>query len=1074
MRTNLSKAVVALALLASSFRLAGAASVLFDATKHEMAGNADWVIDADAWDQSLPAYPCTGTTNESRPLRFPTPPQSGITPSTPETYWTGGISSWAIDLVKAGHTVETLPTGATITFGDQGNPQDLSHYQLYVIVEPQNPFTAAEKTAILAFVNSGGGLFMVADHETSDRDCDGWDAPHVFNDLTGAVSTASAGVFGIWFRVNGVEDQGGEDWFDDGVDANVETSPADPIINGPFGSGAGGLGLFGSTSMDLSLADNPTATAHVWRTGQAHGSLRVTFATAAYGAGRVAAIGDSSPADDATGDPSDSLYPGWDKASGGVKNREIHLNACHWLLHPAPDVTPPVITSGPAAAASDCSATVTFTTDEASTSVVEYGPTPAYGASASAPGLVQSHAVTLSPLVPATPYHYRASTADSVGNGPTQSDDLVFTTAAAAPPVIATGPSATTVSGTSATVTWTTDEASTSDVEYGETIAYGNTASGAPGAIQHDVTLSPLAVETTYHYRVLSTDACGAGPTTSADATFTTGPASIDVSGWTLKQYNAALTFVIPPGTTIPSGGYLVVGRDATRASFEAVFPSMPAGTVYLDSDADGSCSTSGCFPQVNGGESFELYDAANAKQDGATVAMSTTHRAYQRVHPGDPPGDSASWAVVAESLANPGTGAGTGSASGVRINEMADAANFSTEFVELYYDPAPSGPDVVPPAPVADLVAHPLSASTIRLTFTATGDDGTVGTAASYDLRRSAQRILTDADFSAATPVVPVPLPKVAGSAETIDVAGLAADTAYYFALEVIDDAAHASSVSNVASAVTGPAGGGTSVSHLVISQIRISGSADDVVELYNPTPAPIALTGTSLQYLAANGNFGFRVNLTGANSVPSHGWYLIAANSYAGSPARDDSMGTSNLSNAAGHALLVAKTTNVSGCSDAAIVDKVGYGASASCPEGGSGHAAATPGSGLSISRKPADATGNGQDTDLNDADFNAPSGPGFRNRFSTPAIPASALGNVKNTLFLAKDAFGAELTWANASAATGYRVYRGTSADFMAVNPPPWASPAANGATDAETPAEIFFYVVHAVDGAGESAE
>jgi hypothetical protein len=108
---------------------------------------------------------------------------------------------------------------------------------------------------------------MVADHETSDRDCDGWDAPHVFNDLTGATSAASTGVFGVWFRVNGLDDKGSEDWFDDGTDAEVETSPTDPIINGPFGSGAGGLGLFGSTSMDLNPADNPSVAAHVWRTG---------------------------------------------------------------------------------------------------------------------------------------------------------------------------------------------------------------------------------------------------------------------------------------------------------------------------------------------------------------------------------------------------------------------------------------------------------------------------------------------------------------------------------------------------------------------------------------------------------------------------------------------------------------------------------------------------------------------------------------------------------------------------------------------------------------------------------------
>src|SRR4029078_6898108 len=66
------------ALLLTAALPAHGAAGLFDATKHEMAGNADWVVDADLHDLSMPAYPCTGSTNESRPARFPTTPASGI------------------------------------------------------------------------------------------------------------------------------------------------------------------------------------------------------------------------------------------------------------------------------------------------------------------------------------------------------------------------------------------------------------------------------------------------------------------------------------------------------------------------------------------------------------------------------------------------------------------------------------------------------------------------------------------------------------------------------------------------------------------------------------------------------------------------------------------------------------------------------------------------------------------------------------------------------------------------------------------------------------------------------------
>src|SRR5204863_692437 len=111
------------------------------------------------------------------------PDQSTVTASTNETYWRGGISAWGIELVKRGHHVETLPAGAAITYGTAANTQDLSHYQVFVVDEPNRLFTSAEKTAIVKFVQAGGSLFMVADHGGSDRDGDGKDSVDVWNDL---------------------------------------------------------------------------------------------------------------------------------------------------------------------------------------------------------------------------------------------------------------------------------------------------------------------------------------------------------------------------------------------------------------------------------------------------------------------------------------------------------------------------------------------------------------------------------------------------------------------------------------------------------------------------------------------------------------------------------------------------------------------------------------------------------------------------------------------------------------------------------------------------------------------------
>ncbi len=73
--------------------------------------------------------------------------------------------------------------------------------------------------------------------------------------------------------------------------------------------------------------------------------------------------------------------------------------------------------------------TVTWETDEPSTSVVEFGLTTNYGFVAEAPGRVTQHSVTLPSgiLLPQGRYHFRIKTTDSNGNQST-SQDFIFST----------------------------------------------------------------------------------------------------------------------------------------------------------------------------------------------------------------------------------------------------------------------------------------------------------------------------------------------------------------------------------------------------------------------------------------------------------------------------------------------------------------------------------------------------------------------------------------------------------------------------------------------------------------------
>ena len=75
------------------------------------------------------------------------------------------------------------------------------------------------------------------------------------------------------------------------------------------------------------------------------------------------------------------------------------------------------------------------------------------------------------------------------------------------------------------TIGWTTNEASDTQVEYGLTTSYGSsTTLNTSMVTSHSASLSGLAANTLYHYRVKSRDAAG-NLATSGDFTFTTAAA---------------------------------------------------------------------------------------------------------------------------------------------------------------------------------------------------------------------------------------------------------------------------------------------------------------------------------------------------------------------------------------------------------------------------------------------------------------------------------------------------------------------------------------------------------------------
>ena len=290
------------------------------------------------------------------------------------------------------------------------------------------------------------------------------------------------------------------------------------------------------------------------------------------------------------------------------------LGAGASVVTPAPTPTPTptpaptaAVISNVSAAANASGATINWTTDKVSRSQVEYGLTASYGTLSPLSTVTgTSHSAALSGLAAGTLYHYRVKSQDDTTGLTGVSGDFTFTTTVP-PPVVA----APTVSGVSAAATssgasisWTTDKVSHSQVEYGLTSAYGTLSyqSAATGT-SHNLVLSGLTAGTVYHYRVKSLDSATGLTGVSGDLTFTTtggvvtppppptpvvtAPAISGVSAaatssgasisWTTDKISHSQ---VEYGLT-SAYGTLSYLSNATGASHNLVLSGLKAGTVY-------------------------------------------------------------------------------------------------------------------------------------------------------------------------------------------------------------------------------------------------------------------------------------------------------------------------------------------------------------------------------------------------------------------------------------------------------------------------------------------------------------
>ncbi|HYG36432.1 MAG TPA: LamG-like jellyroll fold domain-containing protein, partial [Clostridia bacterium] len=140
------------------------------------------------------------------------------------------------------------------------------------------------------------------------------------------------------------------------------------------------------------------------------------------------------------------------------------------------------------------------------------------------------------------------------------------------PPTISGVSSSVTTS--SATITWQTSESSTSFVDYGTTTSYGSTASASGSVSSHTVVLNGLNANTTYNFRVRSADAAG-NSSTSANFTFRTSAIVADTTRPTVT--------LTAPGNGVAASGTVTLSATASDNVGVAGVRFYVGGTQVVD-----------------------------------------------------------------------------------------------------------------------------------------------------------------------------------------------------------------------------------------------------------------------------------------------------------------------------------------------------------------------------------------------------------------------------------------------------------------------------------------------------------
>lgn len=146
-------------------------------------------------------------------------------------------------------------------------------------------------------------------------------------------------------------------------------------------------------------------------------------------------------------------------------------------------------------------------------------------------------------------------------------------------------------------------------------------------------------------------------------------------------------------------------------------------------------------------------------------------------------------------------TGLAGGTVYNIGIKSLDEAGNSSplSNVVTVETDPA----DEINPAAITDLAIIDPRPISLKITWTAPGDDENEGTALVYDIRYSTSE-LTENNWEEASVVTNIPDPGIAGTQQSMIIIGLSPETSYYIGIRTTDEQYNSSELSNIALGTT------------------------------------------------------------------------------------------------------------------------------------------------------------------------------------------------------------------------------------------------------------------------------